>query len=231
MFFVGSYGRGTAIGTSDVDLLVVLPNDEYMRVSAMEGNQASRFLQIFKQSILKVYPRSKVCADGQVVCIDFTDGIKFEILPTFIENSHGSLPVFDHADTHYGGRWKSTNPLAEIHAMRKLNVETKGLLCDTCKHLRYLRDRYFANKKLSGIVIDSFVYQVLLENKYMWTEPGQSALPKGYYERILLSEYKRNYCVNKVVMVAPGSNDYVDPNNGIMCLGELLNYMVCGNEQ
>ena len=32
-FYVGSYGRGTAIDTSDVDILVELPEDEYNRLT------------------------------------------------------------------------------------------------------------------------------------------------------------------------------------------------------
>ncbi|WP_409997343.1 SMODS domain-containing nucleotidyltransferase, partial [Campylobacter jejuni] len=32
--YVGSYGRGTAINTSDVDIMVILPKSEYERYNA-----------------------------------------------------------------------------------------------------------------------------------------------------------------------------------------------------
>ena len=82
-FYVGSYGRGTAIDSSDIDMLVELPEGEYNRYDIQKGNGQSRFLQAVKNAIVSAYPRSNVKADGQVVVIDFTDGIKFEILPAF----------------------------------------------------------------------------------------------------------------------------------------------------
>ena len=35
---VGSYGRGTAINTSDIDVLVELPQNEYSRYDILKGN-------------------------------------------------------------------------------------------------------------------------------------------------------------------------------------------------
>ena len=36
--YVGSYGRGTAINTSDIDILVELPRDVYEQHDAHKGN-------------------------------------------------------------------------------------------------------------------------------------------------------------------------------------------------
>ena len=80
-FYVGSYGRGTAITTSDIDMLVELPKTEYERYDIIKGNGQSRLLQAIKGAIMQAYPRSNIRADGQVVVIDFSDGIKFEVLP------------------------------------------------------------------------------------------------------------------------------------------------------
>lgn len=82
--YVGSYGRGTAINTSDVYILVELPEDEYNRHNVYKGNGQSRLLQAVREAILNTYPRSDVRADGQVVKIAFSDGMKFEILPAFV---------------------------------------------------------------------------------------------------------------------------------------------------
>ncbi len=91
--YVGSYGRGTAIDTSDIDILVELPHEQYNRHDSLKGNGQSRLLQTVKNAILSTYPRSDVHGDGQVVVVDFSDGIKFEILPAFKEND-------------YWGNWK-----------------------------------------------------------------------------------------------------------------------------
>lgn len=46
--YVGSYGRGTAINTSDIDMLVELPRREYERYDILKGNGQSRLLQALK---------------------------------------------------------------------------------------------------------------------------------------------------------------------------------------
>jgi len=37
-FYVGSYGRNTAINTSDIDMLIEIPEDEYNRYSYFKWN-------------------------------------------------------------------------------------------------------------------------------------------------------------------------------------------------
>ena len=36
--YVGSYGRNTAINTSDLDVMVILPEDEYDHFTSLNGN-------------------------------------------------------------------------------------------------------------------------------------------------------------------------------------------------
>ena len=81
--YVGSYGRGTTINSSDLDVLFELPQNEYNRYDLVKGNGQSRLLQAVRNAILTSYPRSEVRADGQVVKVLFSDGMKFEILPAF----------------------------------------------------------------------------------------------------------------------------------------------------
>ena len=81
--YVGSYGRGTAINVSDLDVLIELPNNEYERFNSLSGNGQSRLLQAVKKAIQDTYPRTDVHGDGQVVVVTFSDGMKFEVLPAF----------------------------------------------------------------------------------------------------------------------------------------------------
>lgn len=151
--YVGSYGRNTAINTSDIDILVELPNSLFDYYNNLSGNSQSRLLQAVRIAILNAYPRSDVRADGQVVKIAFSDGMRFEIVPTF-KSIYG---VYKYPNTNNGGNWESTNPKAEQEAMAERNRNSNGLLYDTCKHIRFIRDNYFSSYHLSGIVIDSFV--------------------------------------------------------------------------
>lgn len=219
-FYVGSYGRGTAIDTSDVDILVELPEDEYNRHNVYKGNGQSRLLQAVRESILNTYPRSDVRADGQVVKIAFSDGMKFEILPAFVTYGWNGI-IYKYPDTNMGGNWRSTNPKAEQDAIRDKNKSSNGLLFDTCKHMRYIRDNYFKSYHLSGIVIDSFVYAAI--KNWRWTPPEESssAAEPGEYEKILYDYYYNNLRYSTTIN-APGSNDYVDIKSSKDCLEKVL---------
>lgn len=90
--YVGSYGRNTAIDTSDIDILVELPGNLFDRYNNLIGNSQSRLLQAVRNAILNTYPKSDVRADGQVVKIHFSDGMYFEIVPAF-KNWDGSTYI------------------------------------------------------------------------------------------------------------------------------------------
>lgn len=194
--YVGSYGRGTAIDTSDLDILIELPIKEYAHFTFQKGNGPSRLLQAVKNAILITYPRTSISGDGQVVVIKFSDGMKFEVLPAF-QNVNINTWLWDGAyiypDTHMGGNWMTTNPRAEQDAMAEKNGYNKsnGLLFDTCKHIRYIRINSFFNYHLSGILIDSFVYAAI--NDWHWMKDGEqgSVVPPGAYEQILFDYYNK----------------------------------------
>lgn len=222
-FYVGSYGRGTAIKTSDIDLLVELPKDEYERYDSQRGNGQSRLLQALKTAILSTYPNSNVHADGQVVVIDFSDGIKFEVLPAFQHTDIWGIwdGTYDYPDTNMGGKWLTTNPKVEQEAMKNRNDETNGLLFDTCKHLREIRDTHFSSYHLPGIVIDSFVFQHIGGWHWLKEKEKPTDTPEGTYEKQLC-----NACPAwPFSLRAPGSGQVVDTTQSFNVLLKVLNYM------
>lgn len=221
--YVGSYGRGTAIDTSDIDILLELPEEDYNRYDLAKGNGQSRLLQAVKDAIISAYPKSDIHADGQVVVINFSDGIKFEVLPAFKSIWFG----YQYPDTNMGGNWKTTNPKAEQDAMREKNSSSNGLLFDTCKHIRRIHSEHCKSYHLSGIVIDSFVYNAI--GGWHWLnpseEPGSGSIS---YEEALLNYYNNN-SFNGIIPVslsAPGSNQNIDTKSSMECLGKVLKYMV-----
>lgn len=183
--YVGSYGRRTAISTSDLDVLVELPEIEYMRYDNYSFNGQSKLLQTVKSAIKSHYYNTDIRADGQVVKVSFSDGIKFEILPAF-KNFDGT---YKYPDTNMGGNWLSTNPKAEQSALKYKDNISNRLLSDTCRHIRYIRDNYFKSYHLSGIVIDTFVYDAIGD----WHRPQISSLlspPIGTYEKELYNYWR-----------------------------------------
>lgn len=221
-FYVGSYGRNTAIDTSDIDILVELPKDVYQRFDTHKGNGQSRLLQAVKAAIESTYSRSNVHADGQVIVVNFSDGIKFEILPAFKHVVWGYWDgTYEYPDSNMGGRWLTTNPKAEQDAMRSRNEESNGLLYDTCKHMRYIRDTYFSSYHLPGIVIDSYAYHYIKD--WHWLREGEtpSDKPTGTYEKGLYLK-----CPSfSFDLYAPGSNMKVDTSGCIAVLNKVLKFM------
>ena len=148
--YVGSYGRNTAINTSDLDVMVILPEDEYDHFTSLNGNGPSKLLQAVKNAISNTYPNTSIHGDGQVVVIKFSDGMRFEILPAFQHMvGYGYYRHWDgtyiYPDSNMGGNWLSTNPKAEQDAMTDKNTSSNGLLVETCKHIRYIRDTEYSS--------------------------------------------------------------------------------------
>lgn len=222
--YVGSYGRGTAIQSSDLDILLELPPEEYHRFDKTKWNGQSRLLQAVKHSIEKHYSLSDIRADGQVVKINFSDGMKFELLPAFKEQDcFGDFTgTYTYPDSNMGGYWRSADPITEQQAMSVKNgdANTRGLLVDTCKHIRHIRDTFFKSYHLSGIVIDSFVYDAI--GDWHWMREGEtSQCPQGSYEQRLLNHY--NTIQRQIpCLSAPGSAAIIDASNSMECLGKVL---------
>ncbi|MBQ3339844.1 MAG: nucleotidyltransferase domain-containing protein, partial [Atopobiaceae bacterium] len=101
MLVVGSVGRGTAVlGTSDLDLLYVLPKSEYSRFDSYEGNGQSALLQDVKKALLKHWPKTNIKGDGQAVVIAFTNRkFTIDLVPAF-EQADG---FFKYPDSNNGG--------------------------------------------------------------------------------------------------------------------------------
>lgn len=230
--YVGSYGRGTAINTSDLDILIELPVTEYVRFSNNKGNGPSQLLQTVKRAVASHYATTDMSGDGQVVVVLFSDGMRFEILPafrgvlsSFINMKNGN---FIYPNSNMGGNWLSTNPLAEQEAMKLKDLSSNGLLKDTCKHIRYIRDTQFTSYHLPGILIDSFVYDAI--GDWHWLREGEISYPHQPYENILLFQYneKNKQFKNGIVphLTAPGSGMVVSIANGWEVLGKILGKMV-----
>lgn len=195
--YVGSYGRGTDIHTSDIDIIVQLPYQTYNKYSDYVGNGQSALLQEVKNVLQKTYSTSHLKGDGQIVGLNFTDGICFEIVPAFT-NTDGS---FTYADTHNGGSWKTTNPKKEIKAMNEMNTSTNKNLKRLSRMLRAWKDQW--SVPMSGLLIDTLAYRFIEK----WEYKDKSYLYYDYMTRDFfkyLSGFNNtSYCH------APGSNDLV----------------------
>ena len=229
--YVGSYGRNTAINTSDLDVMVILPEDEYEHFTSLKGNGPSKLLQAVKNALRSTYPNTSIRGDGQVVVVNFSDGMKFEILPAFQHMvGYGYYRQWDgtyiYPDSNMGGNWLSTNPKAEQDAIAEKNASTNGLLVETCKHIRYIRDTEYSSYHLSGILIDAFVYEAI--GGWHFTKSDEHHVYSAVsYEQSLVNQYdKMSYGrLLDPALKAPGSNMAIDPKQGWSVLGKVLDFM------
>lgn len=155
-FYVGSYGRSTAIpSVSDVDLLYELPFELYERFNGHAGNGQSALLALVRGSIQRTYPTTQVGGDGQVVVIQFDDGVKFEVLPAFYNKAGG----YTFADSNNGGSWKACQPKQEMEAFSTRDSVCNGNLVELARMVRAWRDQN--NVSMSGMLIDTLAYQFI----------------------------------------------------------------------
>lgn len=197
--YVGSYGRGTSIGYSDVDILVQLPTDIYYQYSSYQYNGQSALLQDVRNVLLTTYPQSYISGDGQVVSIEFQN-IVFEILPAFLCDDGSFL----HPDSNNGGSWKPTNPKPEIDFFNQYNDATNKNLKRLCRMIRSWN--YYNNVGLDGQFIDVTCLYFLLN--YPNKDKSYS-----FYDWIVRDyfDYMHTQC-NREKWVMPGSNRSIKPN-------------------
>lgn len=196
--YVGSYGRGTEIDGSDIDMLVQLPYSEYQRFNSYSGNKQSAFLQDVKRTIERTYSTSYIKGDGQIINLPFTDGINFEVLPAF-ENKDYS---FTYANSNCGGEWKITNPRAEIKAINDMNVKCNYNLKRLCKMARAWKQHNDVD--ISGILIDVLAYNFLSN----WEYKDKSFLYYDYMTRDFF-DYVRKVDRAQYRWMVMGSGRYI----------------------
>lgn len=198
-FYGGSYGRNTAIPTvSDIDMLYVLPYSIYKKYDEYTSNGQSALLQAVRLSINNTYSNSATVADGQIVSINFTDGITYEIVPVFLNTDDS----YTYADSNNGGSWKICKPKHEIDAFSSRNNDCNLNLVMLGRMARAWRD--YNGVPMSGMLIDTLAYQFIIN----WGYKDKSYL---YYDFLTRDFFKflSDLPTEQTYWLAPGSSSYV----------------------
>jgi len=114
-----------------------------------EINGQSALLQAVKKSLQTTYSTTDISGDGQVIIIRFDDGIRFEIVPCFVNKNDS----FTYPDSNNGGKWKVTNPKPEIKTIKDNNDFVNGNLIRLCRMARAWRSKW--NVPMGGLLIDT----------------------------------------------------------------------------
>jgi len=197
--FVGSYGRGTDIHTSDVDMIIQLPYEIYDQYNKHSGNGQSALIQSVRNSIKRTYDSTHVSGDGQIIKLNFTDGICYEIVPAFINKDNEN---YTYPDTNNGGSWKITKPRAEISAINNGNNQWNKNLKRLCRMARAWKQNW--DVPMGGLLIDTLAYNFLSQ----WEYRDKSYMYYDWMTRDFF-KYLKDRNQEQMYWLAPGSSQCV----------------------
>lgn len=111
-------------------------------------------------SIKRTYPNTEASGDGQVVVVTFSDGMRFELAPSF-EISEGR---FRCPNSNGGGAWYVTDPRAEQSAINQKNALWNWNLKRLARMARAWKRTW--NVPIGGLLIDTFAHSFLADWQY-----------------------------------------------------------------
>ena len=198
--YVGSYGRGTAIHISDIDVIFKMPPGSYSRYNNYANNGQSQLLQDLRTSLRRTYSSSAIKGDGQVTDIYFSDGMKFEIVPGIVMADD----TFRYPDSNEGGSWRVTDPRSEIAAVSEFDRQTNGTMRHLCRMVRAWKDQW--DVSMGGLLIDTLAHHFLSNWRYrdksfLWYD----WLTRDFFEYLAGIDDQQSY------WHAVGSNQLVFP--------------------
>ena len=197
--YTGSYGRDTAIaGFSDLDMIFWLPPNAFSRFDNYQGNGQSALLQEVRASIKRTYPNTETSGDGQVVVVNFNDGMRFELAPGFeIPSSRFRCP-----NSNGGGTWYDTDPRAEQSVINQKNALWNSNLKRLARMARAWKGIW--NVPIGGLLLDTFAHSFLAD----WQYRDKSFIYYDWMSRDFFA-YLMNRAPSQSYWLALGSSQYV----------------------
>jgi len=165
-FFIGSWAKDTAIRPPrDVDLYFLLPAAVHTRFEGYLWNWQSALLQEVKGVLADTYPDTDISGDGQVVLVRFGT-YSVEVVPTF-RLTNGRYWI---CDTHEGGRYKQSDPWAEVRYIDAVDKANNGNLRPLIRMLKAWQ--YFCLVPIKSLLA------VVVERADVDTERGRDLLER-----------------------------------------------------
>jgi len=189
---VGSWGKATRIRPPrDIDVLFQLPYSVYQRFEQRPGNKQSQLLQEVKSVLEKTYPITKMRGDGQVVVVQF-GSYAVEVVPAFALDGGG----YWICDTNGGGKYKKTDPDAEVAAIKQSNDASNNNTRDLIRMMKCWQA--YCNVPLKSFQIELLAIDFLA----LWEHRGKSAT---YYDWMTRDFF--TYLISKAnsVLFVPGT--------------------------
>lgn len=156
-YFIGSYGRGTAIkGVSNVNMLVILPQKLYEHFNARRDNGQMALIQNVSESVGLQYEKTWINEEGHIL-IALPIQVTFEVVPSFLNEKKSYI----YPEPAEGGIWKRFNPLREIQVVEEQNYLYNGKIKHLARMMRAWKNTH--EVPLSGILLDTLVLYFMEE--------------------------------------------------------------------
>jgi Second Messenger Oligonucleotide or Dinucleotide Synthetase domain len=186
---IGSYGKHTSVRPPrDVDVLFLMPYEEYRRYDSYSGNGQSQLLQDIKAILQERYPTTeKIRGDGQVVVVPFKGGHSIELLPAWTTTTGKYLIP----DTHEGGSWKVVDHKSEIANVADSDSRSNG---NTRNLIRMMKTwQAYCNVPIKSLVLELRAVNFLAR----WSHYSDSTTYYDWMVRDFFAELianANNYC-------------------------------------
>jgi hypothetical protein len=169
---VGSWAKSTEIRPPrDIDFLFLLPECVYYRYWWVSGNRQSELLQEVRGVLKNRYSGTNIRGDGQVVTVPF-NSYSVEVVPAF-QLGNGQFLI---CDTHLGGRYKTSDPIAEIRSIDRSDGSSRGSTRDLIRMMKRWQE-------YCSVPLKSFCIELLCtEFLDSWTHTGKGC---AYYDRMV----------------------------------------------
>lgn len=197
---VGSWGKLTNRRPPfDLDVFFDMPPADYGRFQAREGNKQSALLQEVKGVLQDRWAQTDMRGDGQVVQVGFNT-IMLEIVPAFrLVNGQYAIP-----DTNGGGRWRTVDPLAEMHKIDDSDRASSGNARQLMRMMKCWRDH--CNVPLDSFKLEHVVADFMVS--YRWRDESHF-----YYDWFVRDFFSHLVSKAGSFIVMPGTYDIVDLGN------------------
>ena len=135
---------------------------------------------------------------GQVVVVWFSNDMRFEVLPAFLNTSD----TYTYPYSHSGGQWKTSDPLADNAAIKATDAAYNYNLKWLCRMARAWRREW--NVAIGGLLIDTLANS-FIQNWEYW---NNSYLYYDWISRDFF-DYLANQNTSQEYWIAPASRQYV----------------------
>lgn len=157
---IGSFGKNTAITPlTDIDVLFILPNDEFSKYDRDSGNGQLKLLQDIKKILLKKHYFSLTNEEDSTVVVNFVS-FNVRVKPAFLRTAN----TYTIPNVSNGGFWRVMCPEAEKSYLYNSNTHSKGNTVRLIKMLKAWKNH--GNVPIKSFALELSAVNFLSEWKY-----------------------------------------------------------------